>query len=267
MREKAQRAKRNGITIQDRALGEPRLARRARCPGSLAPMSNLVNANRLLRKVNEKVARHLRASSRSRRSRAQTVRGLAREAQAAAEAPARPAPSRSSRRASATTTSRARRRDACASSRRTATRVERAARRTCCGMPNLDGGDIDAARRRRGYNVAQLLPLVEKGCPIVVPGPTCSYTMKKEWPELLGTPEAKKVAASTFDVDGVPGAPAPREEARADFTKGSARSRTTRPVTSARRRSARPARASSASSPTPRSTSSRSAPPSTAPGA
>jgi glycerol-3-phosphate dehydrogenase subunit C len=70
----------------------------------------------------------------------------------------------------------------------------------CCGMPNLDGGDIDAAREKARYNVAQLLPLVEEGKLVVVPGPTCSYTIKKEWPELLGTPEAKKVAAATLDV-------------------------------------------------------------------
>jgi glycerol-3-phosphate dehydrogenase subunit C len=77
--------------------------------------------------------------------------------------------------------------------------VERPAQE-CCGMPNLDGGDIDAARGKARRNVAALLPYVEKGQPIVVPGPTCSYTIKKEWPELLGTPEAKKVAAHTFDI-------------------------------------------------------------------
>ena len=66
-------------------------------------------------------------------------------------------------------------------------------------MPNLDGGDIDAARAKARFNVEQLLPLVEQGFPVIVPGPTCSYTIKKEWPELLGTPEAKKVAASTFE--------------------------------------------------------------------
>lgn len=67
-------------------------------------------------------------------------------------------------------------------------------------MPNLDGGDIEAAKKKARYNVEQLLPHVEAGKLVVAPGPTCSYTMKKEWPELLGTPEAKKVAAATFDI-------------------------------------------------------------------
>ena len=67
-------------------------------------------------------------------------------------------------------------------------------------MQNLDGGDIDGARAKAKRNVETLLPFAEKGQSIVVPGPTCSYTIKKEWPELLGTPAAKKVAASTFDI-------------------------------------------------------------------
>ena len=41
-------------------------------------------------------------------------------------------------------------------------------------MPNLDGGDLDAARARAWRNIASLLPYVERGEPIVVPGPTCS---------------------------------------------------------------------------------------------
>jgi len=34
----------------------------------------------------------------------------------------------------------------------------------------------------------------------VVPGPTCGYTMKKEWPVYLGTKQAADVAARTFDL-------------------------------------------------------------------
>jgi len=49
-------------------------------------------------------------------------------------------------------------------------------------------------------NVERLLPLVRQGLRIVVPGPTCGYTMKKEWPQYLGTPEAREVAAATRDL-------------------------------------------------------------------
>lgn len=195
MREKAQRARREGITAQDKALGEPgRLG--GLMAGPFAPVSNFVNANRLLRKVNEKVLgissefpvppfaaqpfeawmrRHTPLSSAGTagtvaifatclgdynfpRVAAATVRVLEKNGFSVV----RPA-------------------------------------QECCGMPNLDGGDIEAAKAKARFNVAQLLPLVEQGIPVVAPGPTCSMTIKKEWPELLGTPEAKKVAAATFE--------------------------------------------------------------------
>jgi glycerol-3-phosphate dehydrogenase subunit C len=71
---------------------------------------------------------------------------------------------------------------------------------TCCGMPNLDGGDLDAARAKMRANVELIRPYVERGLRVVVPGPTCGYTMKKEWPLYLGTPEAAAVAAKTLDL-------------------------------------------------------------------
>jgi glycerol-3-phosphate dehydrogenase subunit C len=67
-------------------------------------------------------------------------------------------------------------------------------------MPNLDGGDIDAARAKMRANVELLAPYVARGLLIVVPGPTCGYTMKKEWPVYLGTQEARDVSARTFDL-------------------------------------------------------------------
>ena len=49
----------------------------------------------------------------------------------------------------------------------------------------------DAAQR----NVEALLPSVQAGCSIVVPQPTCAYTIKDEYPAFLGTDAARKVAA------------------------------------------------------------------------
>jgi glycerol-3-phosphate dehydrogenase subunit C len=70
----------------------------------------------------------------------------------------------------------------------------------CCGMPYLDGGDIDAAVRNAERNVAALLPLVEKGADVVVPQPTCSYVLKKEYPTLVPGKAAEAVAARTRDL-------------------------------------------------------------------
>jgi Fe-S oxidoreductase len=70
----------------------------------------------------------------------------------------------------------------------------------CCGMPALDGGDVEKAVAHAERNVKTLLPLVKEGTPIVVCSPTCGYVMKQDWPDLLGTEDAKLVAAATFDV-------------------------------------------------------------------
>jgi glycerol-3-phosphate dehydrogenase subunit C len=70
----------------------------------------------------------------------------------------------------------------------------------CCGMPFLDGGDIENALALARRNVASLAREVKEGREIVVPGPTCSFTLKNEYPHMLGTEEARSVAAATFDV-------------------------------------------------------------------
>jgi glycerol-3-phosphate dehydrogenase subunit C len=69
----------------------------------------------------------------------------------------------------------------------------------CCGMPWLDAGDADRFRDAAQHNVDALLPAVDAGIPIVVPQPTCAYTIKEEYPAFLGTDAARKVAAATFD--------------------------------------------------------------------
>ncbi|MBI4523462.1 MAG: anaerobic glycerol-3-phosphate dehydrogenase subunit C [Deltaproteobacteria bacterium] len=70
----------------------------------------------------------------------------------------------------------------------------------CCGMPFLDGGDIEAAKKNAQANLDSLYPYVEKGFDVVVPGPTCSYVLKREYPVLLGGETAQKLAAKTFDI-------------------------------------------------------------------
>jgi Fe-S oxidoreductase len=71
---------------------------------------------------------------------------------------------------------------------------------SCCGMPALDGGDVDGARRRADRNVRSLAEAVARGCAVVVPNPTCSYTLKRELPLLCSDPGARAVAERTFDI-------------------------------------------------------------------
>jgi len=73
-------------------------------------------------------------------------------------------------------------------------------KQNCCGMPAVEAGDIELARRMARSNVDALLPHVRKGKKILVADPTCSYMMRKEYPELVGWPEAKEIAGAVMDV-------------------------------------------------------------------
>ena len=70
----------------------------------------------------------------------------------------------------------------------------------CCGMPYLDGGDMAAAAANARKNIAALAPLVDEGAPVLVPQPTCSYVLKKEYPMLAPGADADKVARATRDL-------------------------------------------------------------------
>src|SRR5437867_1712007 len=70
----------------------------------------------------------------------------------------------------------------------------------CCGMPYLDGGAVDEAKALIRDNVKSLAAAVREGCEIVVPGPTCSYMLKQEYPWLDSSEDAKLVAENTRDL-------------------------------------------------------------------
>jgi glycerol-3-phosphate dehydrogenase subunit C len=69
----------------------------------------------------------------------------------------------------------------------------------CCGAPFLHSGDIDAFTRAAVRNVAALAERVRAGDDIVVPQPTCSYVLKKDYVDYVGGPDARLVAEHTFD--------------------------------------------------------------------
>ncbi len=71
----------------------------------------------------------------------------------------------------------------------------------CCGMPALDGGDIAFAQKLARANVAAMLPLVRQGYKVAAINPTCSLMMRREYPELLDTAEARELAAAVADTN------------------------------------------------------------------
>lgn len=206
-RSKAVESKRNGVPLVDRILGEPQLVG-ALGAGVAATMTNFVHASRLVRKVQEKVAGissefpipPMAPETFSRWLGKHETKELPAEADAVVlfatcygeyNAPNVPIA-------------------AVRVLEHNGVRVlapgqlpddpSSGGGATCCGMPNLDGGDIDAFLAKVKKNVELLYPQAKAGLPIVVPSPTCGYTMKKEWPEYLPTPEAKLVASRTMDL-------------------------------------------------------------------
>jgi Fe-S oxidoreductase len=67
-------------------------------------------------------------------------------------------------------------------------------------MPALDGGDITGARQRAQDNLRTLYGAVQQGYKVVVPGPTCGYMIRREYPHLSKDEASKAVAENTFDL-------------------------------------------------------------------
>jgi Fe-S oxidoreductase len=66
-------------------------------------------------------------------------------------------------------------------------------------MPWLDAGDVDKFEEHARTNVGVLADAVRAGRDVVVPQPTCGYVLKNEYPDFLGTDDARMVAEHTFD--------------------------------------------------------------------
>jgi Fe-S oxidoreductase len=69
----------------------------------------------------------------------------------------------------------------------------------CCGMPHWHNGDMAAATTAAKKNVTALARHVAEGRIVVATNPPCSQMIRVEYPRLLGTDEAKAVAAKTMD--------------------------------------------------------------------
>jgi glycerol-3-phosphate dehydrogenase subunit C len=195
-REKAVHVRRNGVSTIDRLLGEPQLVG-AYASGWRAGASNLIQASRLLRKVQEKVTgvsaefplppfasepfdKWMRKHKRSARAGDAGEVVLFATCYGLYNTPSVP-------------------RAAVLVLEHIGYRVL-TVEETCCGMPNLDGGDIAGARAKIAQNARQLLPHVRAGRNVLVSSPTCGYTMKREWCEYLDTPEVREVSAAVFDI-------------------------------------------------------------------
>ncbi len=72
----------------------------------------------------------------------------------------------------------------------------------CCGMPRWEAGDIEGLRRQAHANLDRLAPFVEAGAKVVAINPTCSMMLRREYPTLVSREyleKAERVAAATMD--------------------------------------------------------------------
>jgi glycerol-3-phosphate dehydrogenase subunit C len=195
-REKVVRSRREGISLQERILGEPGLMGAVNA-GPLAPMVNFVSKNALVRKAGEKLAgisarfplpEYARVPFDQWFAKHTPAEGVGANGTVALFSTClvdfnRPSTGRA----------------AVAVIESAGVKLVRP-KQVCCGMPNMDTGDLDGVREKAAFNVAQLAPLVRGGAKVIAPGPSCSMTLKREYPELLKTDDARLVAANTMDL-------------------------------------------------------------------
>ncbi len=72
----------------------------------------------------------------------------------------------------------------------------------CCGAPYLSPGDFDGFEIQAKPNIDEMYKWVSEGYKIIVTGPpTCSLTLKKEYPDYLGLNEkVKLISENTYDI-------------------------------------------------------------------
>ncbi|SDE98734.1 FAD/FMN-containing dehydrogenase [Blastococcus aurantiacus] len=68
---------------------------------------------------------------------------------------------------------------------------------TCCGLTWITTGQLDAARRILGHTIAELAPVVDAGIPVVGVEPSCTAVLRNESLEVVGGPDAERVARGT----------------------------------------------------------------------
>jgi len=70
----------------------------------------------------------------------------------------------------------------------------------CCGIALITMGAEDAIRRDAERNVRAFLPLVDRGFTVVASAPSCGLALIEDYPRILDSDEARRLADHTIDV-------------------------------------------------------------------
>lgn len=71
----------------------------------------------------------------------------------------------------------------------------------CCGRPLISKGMLDHATRHAEHNVKRLYPLIKQGIPVIGIEPSCIATLRDEYPDLLKSEQAARVAENSLFIE------------------------------------------------------------------
>jgi glycerol-3-phosphate dehydrogenase subunit C len=193
LREKAVRVKQQGVSFQDRYLGDPDRAGKMGC--HFAPMANLANRNWLFRKIMSwTVGIH-------------EDRNLPDFAEQTFQEwfAQRPHPLKSNKKIALF--------HSCFVNYYSVNQGIAAVevlekngfevivpKQVCCGMPFLDGGEIDKATANMHENLKSFRDCISEKIPIVSIGPTCTYVLKNEFAYFTQDADADSMGNLTKDL-------------------------------------------------------------------
>lgn len=69
----------------------------------------------------------------------------------------------------------------------------------CCGISKITQGDVKGAKPDLTENVQRLVDFVERGARVMFSAPSCMLAAKREWPRIVGSAAAQKVADACTD--------------------------------------------------------------------
>ena len=71
----------------------------------------------------------------------------------------------------------------------------------CCGRPLISEGMLDRAIENARYNIDALRGYADEGIPIIGCEPSCTSAITDDYVDLIGTPDAKRVAEATYSFE------------------------------------------------------------------
>ncbi len=70
----------------------------------------------------------------------------------------------------------------------------------CCGIASISNGDSGSIIPDAEYNVETLSKLIDEGYVVIYSAPSCGMAIVEDYPRILGTEEAMRVAKNCFDI-------------------------------------------------------------------